>query len=122
MNIVETLSSVIAEQAKKIAELEAFIASKMVMTIAVTKPTAGLGSIAEAQPDLPVRENGRQHAQAQGTARCIAPMDVDAARARARAAARKAADEDSDATYHFFDKMVSSSGEITLVWNVANSK
>jgi hypothetical protein len=63
MNTVESLALVIAEQARKIAELEAFIASKMVVSIAVTKPAeAGLGSIAAAHPDVPVREGGMRNA------------------------------------------------------------
>jgi septal ring factor EnvC (AmiA/AmiB activator) len=108
MNTVETLALVVAEQARKITELEAFIASKMVVTVQVTKPAeSGLG--------------------------CIAPScDTEAAKARAQEAARKAAKarahtQDVDAgdesdTYHFYDKLISSKGEISLVWNVANSK
>ncbi len=115
MNTVETLALVVAEQARKIAQLEAFIASKMVVSITVAPATPAVGSIAAAHPELPVRDAGRQ--QAQGTA----PTETEAAKARAREAARKAAaDEDGDATYHFYDKFVSSKGEISLVWNIAN--
>ena len=122
MNTVEMLSNVIAEQARKITELEAFIASKMVVSITVAPATPAVGSIAAAHPELPVRDAGRQHAQ--GSARCIAPScDTEAAKARAQEAARKAADEgDESDTYHFYDKLISSKGEISLVWNVANSK
>ena len=64
MNIVETLSNVIAEQARKIAELEAFIASKLVVSITVAKPAeSGLGSVAAAHSELPVRVGGRQPTQ-----------------------------------------------------------
>ena len=116
MNTVETLALVVAEQARKIAQLEAFIASKMVVAVTVSKPAESvMGSIAAAHPDVPVRDAGRQHAH--GTA----PTETEAAKARAREAARKAAaDEDGDATYHFYDKFVSSKGEISLVWNIAN--
>lgn len=100
MNIVETLSSVIAEQAKKIAELEAFIASKMVVTIAVTKSAeSGLGSIAAAHPDVPVRVGGRQHAQPH---------------------ASSSADDEEVASYYSTGKPINSVGEVNLSWSVTN--
>lgn len=100
MNIVETLSNVIAEQARKIAELEAFIASKMVVTIAVTKPAeSGLGSIAAAHPDVPVRVGGRQPAQPRTSS----------------------VDDEEAANYYFTGKPTTSVGEVNLSWSVTKS-
>ena len=62
MNTVESLALVIAEQARKIAQLEAFIASKMVVSITVAPATPAVGSIAAAHPELPVREGGMRNA------------------------------------------------------------